>query len=1725
MPENPRKSARPSWRGENGSSGGKTGSTDYRWNRESAESGAKRPQSRRARFFRAFGALLFCCALIVGLILLVRPPKKPDFVIIGAGYTENLALPHNVWGLNLFDQLTRLSESSHNGIGAGLRSAAFTLHGAEENAEHFLLTDSDQAWKAKVKQLQAVGRGSRNRPLVVVMAMHGASDGEGAYLLPEDARPGDKPLRVQSVVDALARIGGEKKLKLLILDPTAMTDAWHFGVLRNDFATALKSVKIPKGRNVWVICSTSPGQTSWIEETTMTSFGKALSAGLAGGGRVPSKRNITVGSLVRYIGESTRDWAARHGVGDQTPLLISESGAVSIPTDAATGNGRQILARADKIELIRSISIEAKAPSDETERAVEKANAKARAEIAAAWQAIGRLERRERGAPWNVKETAASYAPLEWGRLRASAVRREQVQNAGLDALIARKSLGLGAPKKLDDALETLPRSIAKARVVPLKRSGAATLAMLAATGAPAPEPDAASRGRDQALLGTPPADFEKAWKAAKTPPRDFLDGALAQLGAEENLDQQALGDADDLLTHPALGATDLTPAEIAFVSILRANLSPTDAPRPFLLSRALAVRRRAERAALGIGSGADYAHAERLLPWIRKAVDEAGHARRVAEDLLFSTSAADHARAGELFDAAESSYTEAESQAATVRDALTLRDAALADLPPLTHWVARRHAAFADATTKTTAALDHIESLWSTVRALDDQLESHPGGDLNALAAASAKARAAYRLAWGDFDDVVNGPARRNRLVPREMLLARSVPVVDRDQFRGEDYARASKTRPPVLDGAALSKRTAEHARGQARAALASIGPVLYSRATNDFETYDLILSKVVKVNDPTKTLAAVASLGPRIGQALTWLPEHISAESATDPQLAEPVDAGPTLGLMTAARLARLIAPWQTLKSEDPVGMARRRQLIDLLKRQAERGFVDHYWNGKGALYSLYAGAYLADAADLGRGLIGAAEWEKQIGPAHAELTAALTADDSLSLVGPADPVWTSEARYPLAFHLESKPAAGAPALDGRPVAWVEPLDGGEITIDESENGDRLAMVLGAEQSTRPLRIFLRSARHDLLERQPPDRPEREAAPLRSKLFFRGRIVTDDVPLAMLHLPEIRLTAGKGSGEAKLLVRAATEFGGKNTAVALVLDNSMSMNSLVSVNSTRNKYAVATEVLKNVLNNIALKKGTHVSLWTYGQEGVKEGEGDFCRSPFQTTDWDPDRSKKDLETKLSELGANWDDTPLITTMTEAMGVLKNSGREKKLMIVLTDGSDSIPKNKNFQAGDVQRVFDGQGIVLNVVLFRTDRQANENSTVQNVVDFRKRYPNYFAEQEASENKAKEAFAGLANFTPPGAFFDATNQTKLQESLEGFLAQRPRLTLRTPDGQKITSLGDGLRVQPSDTPIERAWSVPEGFVLVQIENEEGIWVRAVRNEVLVVDVAMERGRYQVTRGLASDSPVVLESQTAPESPAWRLAVSQSVPARLAGVSLGVSLEDVSHRRQPGLEPSIGGQQAFLRQVLPKSVWFEIVGPDEGVSKPFHVEFRRLADCAAPTWETYLPAPPIGAAFTVQPSTLRAWFRETDSSAITRVGADALTPGKVIDQAGTVLEFADVEPHSVAGDDGADRMDVDCLTIRLKCPPGTLSRVTALEIDGGIVSLQEEHRFYRSANRVTALYWPFPKERLSALKSITVQSIDGMKADKATRQIDLKLDASWLGKAATVAPSP
>src|SRR5262249_39686154 len=114
------------------------------------------------------------------------------------------------------------------------------------------------------------------------------------------------------------------------------------------------------------------------------------------------------------------------------------------------------------------------------------------------------------------------------------------------------------------------------------------------------------------------------------------LSGLLLQMAAADP--ERDLKRVRDLLAEPEEAAYP-RPAEAQYLTLLTRDLVAQ--PGWAEVKDALAVRRRAEEAAVGLQPGEAAGrlplYAERLLPWIRAAVEDGDKARREGQDLLLA--------------------------------------------------------------------------------------------------------------------------------------------------------------------------------------------------------------------------------------------------------------------------------------------------------------------------------------------------------------------------------------------------------------------------------------------------------------------------------------------------------------------------------------------------------------------------------------------------------------------------------------------------------------------------------------------------------------------------------------------------------------------------------------------------------------------------------------------------------------------------------------------------------------------------------------------------------------------------------------------------------------------------------------------------------------------------------------------------------------------------------
>src|SRR5205823_4568519 len=79
------------------------------WRKDkAAPPGKSKLLTRRVRFWVLSVLLLLVTGALIALYFYLKPPKQAGLFLVGAGYEDNLAVPHNVFGRDGMRELTRL---------------------------------------------------------------------------------------------------------------------------------------------------------------------------------------------------------------------------------------------------------------------------------------------------------------------------------------------------------------------------------------------------------------------------------------------------------------------------------------------------------------------------------------------------------------------------------------------------------------------------------------------------------------------------------------------------------------------------------------------------------------------------------------------------------------------------------------------------------------------------------------------------------------------------------------------------------------------------------------------------------------------------------------------------------------------------------------------------------------------------------------------------------------------------------------------------------------------------------------------------------------------------------------------------------------------------------------------------------------------------------------------------------------------------------------------------------------------------------------------------------------------------------------------------------------------------------------------------------------------------------------------------------------------------------
>jgi hypothetical protein len=1701
---NPQPPRKASWRNAAGQAPATRG-VDEAWRKKMADGPTQIPwwRKRWAKLAFVLGGIGLVAVTIIVLIILLRPQPPFGLVMIGAGYEDNLAVPHNVPGVKGLEALRAWADVYNNG----------------ENVHQPPLKGSTKF--EEVKRALQVGfvdkalKGKKPpKTLVVFVSAHGVARVEGGnlmpYLVPEDytGAPGAAMFPLDDLLGLLENL--EKTKKVLILDCTQVGAHWPLGIMHSDFARALQSrpiqehiARIP---NLVVIGSSSSKERSWAApEWGQTAFAHYVLEGLKGeadkgkgGGN--GDGGVSAAELYHYVKANVQDWTRNNRARLQTPVFLFSGKETSaghfevVSTEKARRAGE---ATAHKLQ-------EQRASDAQKAEQVGK-------DLVKEWQ--------RRDSLAHQSPHPAVYAPHLWRLYLDRLLRAEQLNRWGEPAK-AEELVSLAATMKLEDASLKLPSSQMQ------------TLAMPAALGR---DFGTAERQQWQKFLQA----WQQKWTERKnkeeqdkadTDLAKAMRALMAQPGLRTAAMHMVLGWVADKASARwaegrkfVVGLEDkvVRPAECHYQLIVQPpELKADQAPiTPLLkteagwalLARALKVQLRAEAAALGLGdqeleppTGVDDqqagttelpAYSEQVLPWLRQKLADADAQRRLGQDLLFSSEEARWKEAADLLDRADTLYKEVQADARLVRQALEQRDRALAELPYYTRWLAEL-----EATDRKDE--DDLLALWSKVHALNARLDeraaarslAEPTGaikaglehihkQLKSAADGHIKAAGHTQAAWHEIEAALAVP-----FLPAEYRK----PLWDRSADISRDLdARKDKAPPPGDDHARLQ------ALRQAALALAVLG-------LQDSEDFKLVLKER---NRPEEDdwFRVPNQIGAAVEAALNRLPEN--ADQRTE-EAAAAVDLGKAAtNLKIAAQEARQVegAAVGVRMKQDPIGEQRRLQLHDLLCWQAERSYLG-YWaewpQQPGEDYFQKAGkGFLDDAVALvdkdgrkeGPRLKAVAEGRKQLSGA-APVVVCWSAsgkdntfqksDDRFSLV--------SSSKQARTTHYRLEGPRGVPGhkdVPGHPVRWVKAREPGKLDLDPAEGQRPVAL-----QEDFTVRV---SAAEQAEGRSGYD----------VHGYFRGHQSHRAVEVAVLGEPDIIWAHPPLPVQCQVAVQTKgsiyDKVGVEKTAIALVLDCSGSMRFKANDREVDTKYEAAVKALKTVVGQ--LPDGVKVSLHAFGAEsfGDPQDKDNRVKQIWEPHEW----TAKNIDARMAKVKnlKPYFTTPLIRGIWEAHKAISEISppRTVRTIVVLTDGADNYFYHRNNLDRDIK---DRTGAAnIQEFLESTLKAAHTHLIVIGYpVDWSdprrsaEDAANYEAEQKADKEfrRAVEAISGQ--------YLKADNNEEMERRLTQSLFTLP-----------FELIPQHVRKGPKEKP-EFVSRVDQGENLrwVTVE-EEGTYdirfppIRSFQRSIYLkpgdsVLLDLDSGP-SLRRALYSDCRWVKE-------PSWfkKDAESDWVLAALEDKYIEenhlLQLMTILEKKDPG---------ASLRQEWPAWVWFDVSSPQLPASARLKQRFKPMPHRPAPAWDlavrqwpgrqaptvhawwTALPPQPLGqlkcpndfdSILSRQP---RQWPRLTSPSPV-------------------VLESVELKEMSVEFE--PDKPVANCLVITLQYSrddgPYFVRLPEQVWNDPG---RGQEHRFYLAEGKYVGIFCNVTQRQAAALSGLDLFSVAELKKNAASDKADKSLE--------------
>jgi hypothetical protein len=1669
--------SKPSWKSDGGSSS-RPGRSNREWTRgPKPEAERKLPRSRTLRI--ATAAVLFAAsvALIIMLILWIRPVQPGCVVLIGADYATNLTTPPNVFGFEGLLGIHKLKERSRRYSVFGPRPLRLL------QPEHPLVLDKSDDWDKLIETLTTdLAKKRIEEPtLIFVLSLNGVSDpDQGPYLLPNSAKGPEDRLPVRKVIQDLGKLKG--KNKLLILEAAWAPSDWQRGMLQNDFARQLKDLEreIAQVPDLWVMSAAGPDERCWASEgLRRTIFTHFLIEGLAGRAAGTGRR-INLDELFEYVRGNVRNLSLKTRGAVQEPVLLPH-----VDASGKKYTNEEFRERAQRLELIATgVPSEFKAPQAPDTQGLDQE-----------WETFKTLAAAD--------PSPAIYTPRQWRAYRALLVRYDELVRAGATNPAAEIK---GRLKKLKQNIEE-GRTLSK-----LATSVGNSLVFNAIQGGPVDDPSPSGTDFGQFWTASD-ASLEKVWQSLKgeESSRNETRRRLLRARVDHFLIGRGAQDASGNLEAAArrLGLTrenDIQPAEAHFLRMLNGNLRVRNPESPVWepVQRSLEVRRLAERAALGVGEKAiSFQYCEQVQPWIEPLIVKADDQRRQAEDLIFSTAKNGWSLADQSLAEAGALYKRAVNRAQPIRAALLVRDQVLADLPEYSRWLAHRLPSKLD-----DSLADTVEAVWENthklIKLLDapnarvgdapennadldmisllvrdvergfadiqkefasqeiDQ-ERKDGGDWDAVSAA-----AAVTCFHPDADDVELHRKFRQRLVD-----------IGKRDIVDAQLEKTSTTETSSGQPVQATETVQQRAEIEGRMALAVLGRPWYDdtelfRKDQDWD-YERIANNLRNFRKDEKDPwhVALAKVGSKIG--LRWqklLPVMDIAFTETGK-----LDAASVLArLRVSDRCSRLLdgARAEADDSREATARYRERLVHNLLIWLAGRTWLDHWYDEEpksSPYYKIAGGKYIDDAERLVPGSLAVKQAREQ-----------LNQPSELALMKSKAVVWTSEVDRPISYQIEEvgKVPPGSPVVAASPGDFLDLNQAEEDVwrVAPRGTGEQLAQV-AAFSVTSP---FLKTQE----EAPTLTKPEIRDTNFDVKGFFRGQEFHGRTEVQIHPLPEIHMLGPDFTNRpGAIAVRAQRDvldqFGVGNGAITIVLDCSGSMRELIG---NQSKIVQARQALNDVLATIP--PGTTLSLWTFsqarGNQVVDENhprpeDVEDSKAPERTIQrlygplaWDPAR-RPDLVRRLDQLKPTWQ-TPLVESMVRAKVDLAKA-KGFRTMLVLTDGADSR-FSKTHPGVEIAKFLGEQfrdtGIVLNMIL-------------------------YSQTQAELQGANKQFGVALGQLDPPGKLVSVKEVSRLRAELQSALKQQLAFKVFG-DNARGKTLAEHTVTDAENEPND--WLTldsPTDTYRIQVQtdrvNECSVVVK--RGERLVVNLVSKPGQPGIAfeRALFSDDfNTEKSSKLRKDAGNWRLAFLEN-KAQIGTNRLQLFAT---------LEPKTT-ETDYLSQRKPYFTWFSLsseFGKNE--DGDFAVRWRERSLYPGPAWQFDVPSWALDLAGNPSRPTATVWWNPyTDPepvATLTRQAGNFSAPLAINElkvQVGAleevVIESVRFEEHLVDLRPGAK--PEPCLVVRLRYPKGKPHWIDPKNL--GIETPRGyAHRFYTRANRYTGLFWPVTRETIE--KELTVLSL-------------------------------